>query len=255
MAKRWRPNMVRKVRFSWTRDKLIYLCGPIDFLPDGGVSWRQRLLDALIRIGVPPQCILDPTDKPLWPGHYLAHSPERGLIQELGIQDDEEGVLRLVQDLAHVDLRMVDMSVCVFAYIPQVGTQGIKDIQNKFEQNLREVKDQDIRAGLNNTFYELFEKYGNMNVSTYGTIHEIVVARQQKKPVFLIWESPKPSLWMKWLVGKDYVFPTIEDAVDRLKAIMSGQVAIDFTDWLLLDLDSNLHDKGLKPCPVQVATP
>ena len=43
-----RNNMMAKIpQFKWTREKLIYLCGPIDFSPDGGVSWRQELIKKL----------------------------------------------------------------------------------------------------------------------------------------------------------------------------------------------------------------
>ena len=44
---------------------MVYLAGPIDFAPDLGVSYRQKLHTLLGEAGLEDNMILDPTKKPL----------------------------------------------------------------------------------------------------------------------------------------------------------------------------------------------
>ena len=76
----------------------------------------------------------------------------------------------------------------------------------------------------------------NPDVPMFGTIHEVVQARQQKKPVLLI--DPRgregTSIWALGLVGYKHIFNTIDEAVDYLKDILDGTIDIDDTEWLFL---------------------
>ena len=89
-----------------------------------------------------------------------------------------------------------------------------------------------------NAFKKIIRLIDNSQIHTYGTIHEIVVARQQRKPVMIVWEGGKAtcSAWMMWLVGEKNVFSTFEELLDHLADIAKGETAYNAKDWLLLDL-------------------
>jgi nucleoside 2-deoxyribosyltransferase len=79
----------------------------------------------------------------------------------------------------------------------------------------------------------------NPQVPMFGTIHEIVQARQQKKPVIMI--DPRgregTSIWAIGLVGYTHIFKTIDESVDYLKDIFNGTIDVDDTEWLFLHLN------------------
>ncbi len=81
----------------------------------------------------------------------------------------------------------------------------------------------------------------NPDVPMFGTIHEIVAARQQKKPVLLI--DPRgregTSIWAIGLVGYKHIFSTIDEAVDYMADILHGKLAADHTEWLFLNFEHN----------------
>ncbi len=81
-------------------------------------------------------------------------------------------------------------------------------------------------------------------VPMFGTIHEIVQARLQKKPVVLI--DPRglegTSIWAIGLVGYKRIFTTIDKSIDYLKDIFNGTLATDDTEWLFLSFKD-------KTCP------
>lgn len=80
----------------------------------------------------------------------------------------------------------------------------------------------------------------NPDVPMFGTIHEIVAARQQKKPVLLI--DPRgregTSIWAIGLVGYKHIFKTIDNATDYLSDILHGKMDADHTEWLFLNFNT-----------------
>lgn len=70
---------------------------------------------------------------------------------------------------------------------------------------------------------------------TFGTIHELVVARQQKKPVFIcVGDKKKIPLWLLGIIPHRYFYNTIEEILDTLQKIDSGEIEIDSDSWRLL---------------------
>jgi len=94
------------------RGSTCYLIGPITFAKDDGVEWRQDVTRRCESLGI---TCLDPTNKP------------QGLGQEVGIEKHtvkmwkESGQYDKVRDFVkkyrRVDLRMIDLSDFVIAYI------------------------------------------------------------------------------------------------------------------------------------------
>jgi nucleoside 2-deoxyribosyltransferase len=78
-------------------------------------------------------------------------------------------------------------------------------------------------------------------VLTVGTIHEIIVARNQKKPVFLIVKDRTnfPSLWLAALIEQeDRVCESLDEVIQKLSIIKNSgpQTARDAREWILFDL-------------------
>jgi nucleoside 2-deoxyribosyltransferase len=80
----------------------------------------------------------------------------------------------------------------------------------------------------------------NPNIPMFGTIHEIVAARQQKKPVLIV--DPRgregTSIWAIGLVGYKRIFKTLDEAVEYLKDIIHGNMEADLSEWLFLHFES-----------------
>jgi nucleoside 2-deoxyribosyltransferase len=79
----------------------------------------------------------------------------------------------------------------------------------------------------------------NMEVlkPTFGTMHELVIAGQQKKPIFVsISEGKKECpLWILGLVDPEFIFDNIESVVDVILKIDDGSIKMDFERWRLLE--------------------
>lgn len=70
---------------------------------------------------------------------------------------------------------------------------------------------------------------------TFGTIHEIVVASLQSKPILIQTDDKKKfPLWLAGLVNMNMVFETWEELVSYLAKIDSGEIYADPKYWKIL---------------------
>lgn len=168
---------VASTRTSW-RDVTVYLAGPMEFAKDGGIEWRQTIQSELVsKLGIQQKNILNPCDKPdVFGANSLAD--EVALQQEMRERGDWEGLENAMKQIITIDLRMVDRSDVVIAYLPH-----------------------DVRIA--------------------GTVHEIVSARNQKKPVVAIVPDGFKSMsgWLMALIGHRRCFKTIDEAVGYLSDV------------------------------------
>jgi hypothetical protein len=76
-------------------------------------------------------------------------------------------------------------------------------------------------------------------VASWGSAEEIVTAVRMKKPVFVSMEGGKKKtpLWMMGMFPHKYIYDSVEDLVDMLKKIDSGEKQIDSDRWRLLRKD------------------
>jgi nucleoside 2-deoxyribosyltransferase len=81
----------------------------------------------------------------------------------------------------------------------------------------------------------------SFDVKTTGSIHEIVTARQQHKPVYVIDTNgyKHVSGWMMGLVGYDRIHITMDDVIEDIRRIKEygPQTIRDAKDFLIFDLD------------------
>jgi hypothetical protein len=201
-------KLVKNV-FNWEYF-LCYLCGPIDFDPEGGSQWRIDWTKGLIDIGFNSKQILSPTKKPIT-GTAFDLDNEADLIHDCRSREDWDGLEAVMSDIMHIDLRLVDKSDLILVRFP-------------------------------------LDKNGN-RVFTVGTIHEIIVARQQHKPVLVVWDGGGKktcSGWLMKLVGHQNIFADFTELQNHLKQVSSGVAAINAKDWLLLDLDKNYQERRIR---------
>lgn len=70
---------------------------------------------------------------------------------------------------------------------------------------------------------------------TYGTVHELILSKTDKKPIFVIAENKKKvPLWLVGLIPEKYIYESIDDVIDTLYRINSGEIKIDSEKWKLL---------------------
>lgn len=72
---------------------------------------------------------------------------------------------------------------------------------------------------------------------TFGTMHEIAIASQQRKPVLLITEGGKKNVppWLFGFLRTNEMFDSVKQCVEYLKQINEQTINID-DRWVLIDL-------------------
>lgn len=184
--------------FDWEHFAL-YLSGPMDFADDGGKGWRDEWTDKLVGIGINQKQIYNPCKKP-FNGAQFDLDDEARIWKECRENENWERMEKTASQIMHVDLRLVDKSDIILVNFPRMDN--------------------------------------GFRVPTYGTIHEIVVAHQQRKPTFIVWEETGKSdcsAWLMKLVGYKNIFAHVDDLIKHLKAISCGEKSFDANEWLLLD--------------------
>lgn len=69
---------------------------------------------------------------------------------------------------------------------------------------------------------------------TFGTIHELIVAAQQKKPILLITPNKKKiPLWIMGLIDVNLVFCCQNSLIEHLEGLNNGKIKIDNDYWKL----------------------
>ena len=87
------------------KNTICYLCGPMDRVADGGVTWRRNLTPKLKDMGIG---VLDPCKKPT---EFAKEDNDfRGTIERLKSTDKFDDVKKEMKDIAAIDLRMVDIA-------------------------------------------------------------------------------------------------------------------------------------------------
>ena len=73
-------------------------------------------------------------------------------------------------------------------------------------------------------------------VASWGSAEEIVTAVRMKKPIFISMDGGKSKtpLWMMGMLPHHYIYNSIEEVVEILKQIDSGEKNIDSDRWRLL---------------------
>tara|TARA_R100000008_G_scaffold81421_1_gene64649 strand:+ start:1524 stop:2018 length:495 start_codon:yes stop_codon:yes gene_type:complete len=73
-------------------------------------------------------------------------------------------------------------------------------------------------------------------VASWGSAEEIVTAVRMKKPIFISMQGGKSQtpLWMMGMKIDKYIYDSIDEVLDMIKKIDSGEKKIDSDRWRLL---------------------
>ena len=237
-----------KTVFDWDHFAL-YLSGTIDFAHDGGKGWREVWSERLVSAGFKPHQIFNPCKKPLKEVAFDLDD-EAVIMRKLRDRREWSELTNVMSQIVHVDLRLVDKSDLILVNMPKLGQKYFHEITKNFVEPYDElykmIKETDLRvealpqlSRIRESFMKLLEKAADIRTPTYGTIHEMVIAHQQRKPIFLVWEGGKDtcSSWLMWLVGKNQVFATFDELFTRLVNMSKGRAACNAREWLWLDLE------------------
>jgi hypothetical protein len=78
--------------------------------------------------------------------------------------------------------------------------------------------------------------YIDPEVFTCGSIEELSWANRQKKPIFLIVEGGKSKcpLWLFGMIPYKYIYNNLDEVVEAIKKIDSGEKETDSSRWRIL---------------------
>lgn len=85
----------------------------------------------------------------------------------------------------------------------------------------------------------------DMDAKPCGTFEEIGLANRQKKPVIIWGEGGKKNIptWLFWELRHEMFFDTMEDALDYLHRVNSGEATEHYNRWMFFDLKNPLRRK------------
>lgn len=93
---------------------MVYLSGPMDRAPDGGVEWRKKITPELHKLGMG---VLDPCSKPTREFGTEEGAKTRATVQELITKNEFAEAHKIVKKIIAYDLRMVDIASVIIAYV------------------------------------------------------------------------------------------------------------------------------------------
>jgi len=94
------------------KNSRVYLAGPMDRVPDGGAVWRKKITPILQEKGM---YVLNPCDKPTTAARETEE--DRYIINQLKQDGAFDELVSRYRNIRTVDLRMVDVSDFLIAYI------------------------------------------------------------------------------------------------------------------------------------------
>lgn len=102
---------------------------------------------------------------------------------------------------------------------------------DRVHEFMKEVIRRDLRA-VDLAFFTIFKL--EPSKATWGTVNEIVLAAQQRKPVLILIDKKKNTpIWLIGMINMDFVFETMDELVDYLIRIDSGVEKMDSKYWKL----------------------
>jgi len=179
-----------------------YLAGPIDDVDDDGVGWRNLITDRLQPFGLN---IFDPCNKP---SEISEIGEEKDKVMALKNTGDWQGLHEEMKKIVHIDLRMVQKSDFLIAYLPHVP--GVR---------------------ITGTIAE-------MTVALDNHIPVLVLAPSGPASV---------SNWIHGIIHPRDMFSTMGDLMKRLEEVDDGKEDdIDMNKWQFFKWDAVEYENNSK---------
>lgn len=155
--------------------------------------------------------------------------------------DTENWRDKITKELNAIGVKVLSPTKVMFvdqpAETPEFRAQLLKNrAEGNFEEvetYMRYVVQRDLRA-IDVVDFCIFNF--EIDKPTFGTVHELVMAIQQQKPVFVcVQDRLRCPLWILGLVSHKYIYSTVDDAMAEIQRINDGTTSINLKKWKLLD--------------------
>lgn len=115
----------------------------------------------------------------------------------------------------------------------QLKTWMAEGEYEKVATHMRHVRADDLRLC---DISDFFVVRVNPKVASWGSAEEIYTANRMKKPMFIAIDGGKTNtpLWLMGMLPHHYFYNTVDDALDMVSKINSGEKPIDSDRWRLL---------------------
>jgi len=154
--------------------------------------------------------------------------------------DGESWRNRLAPQLENLGVKVLDPTKQMF-FAQSAETPEIREQLKIWRQEgnfsaihdfMKEVIRRDLRAVDISTFIVCKLE---PDIPSFGTIHEVVVAATQRKPLlFILEDKKKMPLWLIGMVNMDYVFDSEWGLLTYLKLANDGLIKLDTKYWKIL---------------------
>ena len=144
---------------------------------------------------------------------------------------------RIGGELRKLSVTVLDPTDIVFKGQPIEKREELKRLrgEGKFDEvaeYMKEVVRKDLRQIDVSDFIIV---NWNIDVPTFGTPHELTIALQQKKPIFLaVGDKLRTPLWFFGTLPHKYIYNNTEEILEMVKKIDSEEVEIDSDRWRIL---------------------
>ncbi len=153
-----------------------------------------------------------------------------------GVADDGKGWREMVSPILSADYGLNVVDPCKKSIAGEIG-EDKKRFKNLIkEKNFKELKNEFykiVRADLKMTDQSDFLiVYYSPSVHMFGTIHEMVVASNQKKPILVKYDKEQLdniNPWIFCLIKDNWAFDSWNDMFSYLNKINSGE--LDSSHW------------------------
>jgi len=104
---------------------------------------------------------------------------------------------------------------------------------DRVAERMKDVRRDDLRLV---DISDFFIVYINPKIPSWGSAEEIYWANRLKKPIFLFVEGSKKKtpLWIMGTIPHKYIYDSLDEILDIVVKINTGEITIDSDRWRLL---------------------
>lgn len=164
------------------------------------------------------------------------------LIGHMEFADGQDWRKKATEELSQIGVTTFDPYHKPFLNAAEEGPEERKQLQHwmkvtreydKVAANMKEIRIFDLRLC---DISDFLIAHIIPSVASWGSAEEIYWSNRMKKPIFVSVEGGKERtpLWLMGTIPHKYIYNSVDEIIDMLKKINSGEVAIDSPRWRLL---------------------
>lgn len=147
----------------------------------------------------------------------------------------------LVTELSPLGITILSPLDKVFENYPQEGADFNKHLKGQLtlgnfdyvHEEMKAIRNRDLAMCDLSTF---LIAYLDISKPTYGSVDEIITAKRNQKPVFLVIDGGYKNipLWLSSYFKPNWVYCSLNDVVETIKKIDSGEISVNNKYWKIL---------------------